>query len=123
MKKQTQNRIPCTAEMFSHGECNFFKIDSLPVSAQRLEVKENYFIVGESETHGNDHRVAVLDKESIQFYRDSFERLYLKADTVTEVYCPHTERHSPITIQPGIYEVYKSNEVDPLTQKLRQVAD
>ena len=113
----------CKATMFSHGECNFFKLTKLPENIKKIEVKENYLVVGESETHGNDHRIAVLDKENIEFFRDSFEKLYLKANIETKVYCPKEERHSSITIQPGIYEINKSMEVDPLTQRLRQVAD
>jgi hypothetical protein len=113
----------CKQTMFSHGECNFFQLTSLPVTIKKIEVRENYLVVGESETHGNDHRVAVLDKENVQFFRDSFERLYLKADIETKVYCPKEGRHDEIIIKPGIYEINKSMEVDPLTRKLRQVAD
>jgi hypothetical protein len=109
--------------MFSHGEVNFFSISKLPKDLRRVEIKDNYYIVGESETHGNDHRVAVLDKDNIEFFRDKFEKLYLKADVETRVYCPKEDRHDTIIIMPGIYEINKSLEIDPLTKKLREVAD
>ena len=110
-------------QMFSHGECNFFELSELPKNLKKVEIKENFFVVGESETHGNDHRVAVLDKENVQFFRDELERLYLKADVTTEIYCPKEARHDKVIINPGIYEINKAMEVDPLTQRLRQVAD
>jgi len=107
--------------MFSHGECNFFQIEKMPINLTKIDIKENYFVVGESETHGNDHRVAVMDK--VEFYRDQFERLYLKADVPTRVYCLKEGRHDEVIINPGIYEINKALEIDPLTKKLRQVAD
>ena len=110
-------------KMFSHGEVNFFEIEKLPEQLEKIEIKDDFYIVGESETHGNDHRVAVLDKENIQFFRDSLEKLYLKTDTETKVFCPKKDRHDSIVIPPGTYEINTSLEADPLTQKLRKVAD
>lgn len=106
---------------FSHGEVNFFKVKALPKNLKKVDVNGGYYIVGESETHGNDHRVVV--KDQVEFYRDQFERLYLRADVETEVYCPKGDRHDAITILPGLYEIDKAKEVDPLTKKLRDVAD
>ena len=108
-------------EHYGHGEVNFFQVEKLPTNLQKIEIKENFFIVGESETHGNDHRVAVMDK--VEFFRDQFERLYLKNDVETTIYCPNGDRHDTMKLPAGIWEIDKSLETDPLTQKLRYVAD
>lgn len=107
---------------YTHGEVNFFQTCKLPEGLKPIEVKDDFMIVGESETHGNDHRVAVLDKEKIKFYeKDGI--LYMQNFTETEVFCPNEGRHDTITLPPSIWEIDKSKEFDPLTEELRSVTD
>jgi hypothetical protein len=108
---------------YTHGEVNFFETKELPKNLKKIEVKDNFYIVGESETHGNDHRVAVLDKQQIDFFEDENGTLYMRNLVETNVFCPNENRHDTITLQPGIWEIDKSMEYDYLEQELRQVRD
>jgi len=113
----------CKQKMhFTHGEVNFFQTCKIPPEAKQLEIKDNFVIVGESETHGNDHRVAVLDKEKIKFYEKDGV-LYMQNLCETEVYCPNEGRHDTITLPPSVWEIDKSQEYDYLEQELRSVRD
>ena len=107
---------------YTHGEVNFFQSKKLPRGIKPITVKDNFMIVGESETHGNDHRVAVLDKEKIKFYeKDGI--LYMQNLVETKIYCPNEGRHDSIVLPPSIWEIDKSQEYDYLSQELRNVAD
>ena len=105
-----------------HGEVNFFQVDSIPTGAKKMEIKENFVVVGESETHGNDHRVAVLDKEAVKFYeRDGV--LYMINAEATEVYCPKTDRHDTVEIPAGTWKIDKAKEYDYISEMTRNVRD
>lgn len=107
---------------FTHGEVCFFETKNLPTDLKPVEVKDNFLIVGESETHGNDHRVAVKDKEKIKFWEKDGV-LYMENLCETEIYCPNEGRHDTVVLPPSIWEIDKSKEYDYLTQELRNVAD
>jgi hypothetical protein len=104
-----------------HGECIIESVTKLPKQLKRIEVKENYFVVGSSETTGNDHRVRVND--NVEFYEDNLGTLYMKVLSNTEVYCPNASRHTETPISTGTYIVKKAREYDFLTQEIRQVRD
>jgi len=108
---------------YTHGEVNFFETNMLPNNLSKVEVKDSFYIVGESETHGNDHRVAVLDKQKVEFFEDEKGTLYMRNLTETNVYCPNKDRHDTVTLQPGLWEIDKSMEYDYLEQELRAVVD
>ena len=105
-----------------HGEVNFFQTAELPKGAKKVDVKENFFVVGESETHGNDHRVAVLDKEQVKFFeRDGV--LYMVNTEATKVYCPKSDRHDTVEIPAGTWEIDKAKEYDYISEMTRNVRD
>lgn len=107
---------------YSHGEVNFFETKSIPKEAKKLKLNQNYFIVGESETHGNDHRVAIADSTKVEiFEKDGI--LYMKNAVPVDVYCPTPNRHDTITLQPSIWEIDKAKEYDYTTQEQRNVRD
>lgn len=107
---------------YSHGEVNFFQVNELPKGLIPISIESDFVIVGESETHGNDHRVAVLDKEKVKLYeKDGI--LYMQNTIPVDVYCPNIDRHSTIELPPSIWEIDKSKEYDYLTQELRNVKD
>jgi len=106
-----------------HGEVNFFEIKELPKGLKKVDIKQDYFIVGESETHGNDHRVAVKDKLQVEFYEDSEGRLFMKNLSPTQVYCPKVGRHDTKTIPDSVWEIDKAKEYDHISKRLVDVRD
>ena len=105
-----------------HGEVNFFETSKIPADAKEIDIKENFVVVGDSETHGNDHRVAVLDKAKIRFFQKG-ETLYMVNEEATKVYCPKTDRHDTVEIPAGTWEIDKAKEYDYLKQESRNVRD
>ena len=106
-----------------HGEVALIQVDNVPHKVKAIDVKEDFLIVGESETHGNDHRVAVLDKLTVKFVEDENGNLYMINTADTEVFCPKRDKHSAITVTPGTWKIGHAIEVDHLTEKIRQVKD
>ena len=103
-----------------HGEVIFYEVKGLPKGAKKVEVKKDHYIVGESETTGNDHRIAV--KEGVDIYEKDGV-LYLVNDVDTDIYCPNEKRHGRETIPPSIWVREISKEYDYFSQKLKPVAD
>lgn len=106
---------------FIHGEVLGFEISELPSDCKKIDVKEDFYVVGESETHGNDHRVAVKEKEVEFFEKDG--TLYMRNLTGSKIYCPNKNRHDSAIIPPSIWEIRKSQEWDYVEQQARDVVD
>ena len=107
-----------------HGEVVFKEITDTSIlkGAKKVTVKDNFYIVGESETHGNDHRVAVKDKSKVEFYtRDGV--LYMRNTETVDVYCPNEGRHSTMQLPSGTWVIDKQQELDYLSQEMRNVVD
>jgi len=102
-----------------HGEVVLKEVAEIPSSAKRMNVKE-FIVVGESETLGNDHRVAVMEDTLV--YEDNGV-LYIKNESPTNVYCPSEVRHSPIEMPATQWRVDIAQEYDYLLQEKRNVAD
>ena len=109
-------------DVIKHGEVLLKQVESLPTKATAKFVGDGFVVVGESETHGNDHRIAVLDQTTHKFYEKDGV-LYFVASAPSEIYCPNSEKHEAITIEPGTWVVEKAREMDWLSQEIRQVAD
>ena len=105
-----------------HGEVVIKEITKLPEDLKEINIKEDYIVVGASSTIGNDHRIAVKDKEKIKFYEKDGV-LYMVNLTETNVYCPKTERHAPSTLPPSIWKIDKRKEWDYIEQQVRAVRD
>jgi len=104
----------------THGEVLFFEAKELPKGSKKITVKKDYHVVGESETHGNDHRVAV--KEGVELYEKDGV-LYLQNSVAVEVYCPKKDRHDTVTLEPSIWEIDHSKEFDYFEKEQRNVRD
>lgn len=102
-----------------HGEVIFVET-KVPETAKKINIKNDYYIVGESEVHGNDHRVEV--KEGVFLY-ECAGKLYLKNEVECEVYCPNVDRHDTKTLPPSEWEIKKANDFDFLADKERVVRD
>jgi hypothetical protein len=102
-----------------HGEVSFFEVDSVPVGAVKKDINESFYVVGQSETHGNDHRVDVL--EGTEFFTEE-DKLFLKT-IGTEIYCPNRTRHATIELPAGTWEVGHASEYDYFSESLRAVRD
>jgi hypothetical protein len=119
MKKKINKTM---RNVIKHGEVLLKSVDALPAQATAKQTTDSFVVVGESETHGNDHRIAVLDKTAHRFYEKDGV-LYFVATAPSEIFCPNSEKHEAITIEPGTWVVDKAREMDWLSQEVRQVAD
>lgn len=107
---------------FLHGECIVTEVTSIPSDAKKITVRANHFVIGDSETTGNDHRVAVLDKTKVEFFeKDGI--LYMKNTIETDVFCPNERRHGRMTVPPSIWRINKAQEFDYVEMQARDVKD
>jgi hypothetical protein len=106
-------------QIILHGEVAFYEIDKIPDDADGIVVNDNYYVVGESETHGNDHRVDVFDTKL--FTKDDI--LFLESIGTTKVYCPNKSRHDTITLPKGNWKIGHAQEYDYFTESLNRVRD
>lgn len=105
---------------FSHGEVNGFSGGEIPSGAKKVAPQKGKYIVANSETTGNHHCVEA--KEGVEMYeKDGI--LFLKNDVPADVFCVMEERHDRITLEPGIWEIDRSQEFDYLSGMKRAVAD
>jgi len=102
-----------------HGEVAFFQVDNIPKTAKKISVDKDYFIVGESETHGNDHRVSTIDTE---IFTDE-DVMFLKSIGKTQVYCPNQTRHDTLTLPACDWMVGHASEWDYFTERQNRVRD
>ena len=106
-----------------HGEVIIATGFEIPETAKKIEIKDDFLVVGLSETTGNDHRIAVLDKKQIEFFEDKDGTLYMRNLVKTEVYCPNAEKHTSVTLEPNTYRINKAQEYDYLAEMVRDVTD
>lgn len=104
-----------------HGEVAFFEVKNIPKNAKSLEIKEDYYIVGESESHGNDHRISTVE-DCVELYLTDEDKLFIST-IGTEIYCPNRTRHATIELPAGKWEVGHAQEYDYFAQVKRQVRD
>lgn len=105
----------------NHGEVIPRTVTCIPQDAKKVEIKDQYIIIGLSETTGNHHRVKMAD--GIEFYEKD-GTLYMRNTVPAEVSCVIQERHDTEIIPPGIWDInHKRREYDFLTQEERYSAD
>jgi len=96
--------------MYRQGDVLVRKIEKLPKKVRKLE--EDIIVMGEATGHA--HRI----QNGTLFLSGS--TMYLQADAgATLVH----EEHAPIELDPGIYEVVRQREFDPITQRDPWVVD
>jgi hypothetical protein len=103
----------------NHGEVVLKEVSEIPEGAREVKCKD-FVVVGESETLGNDHRVTVLEDTAV-YEKNGI--LYIKNESPTEVYCPHTSRHTPVELPATIWRVDTAQEYDYLKMEKRNVTD
>ena len=104
----------------NHGEVILKEVKEIPKDSKKLKVTQDYFVIGESETIGNDHRVKVLE-DTMLFEKDGV--LYIKNESPSQVFCPNDGRHDNETLPPSSWKIDISQEYDYLLQEQRNVAD
>ena len=103
----------------NHGEVVVKEITELPIGLNKVVAKD-FIVVGESETLGNDHRVAVLN--DTDFYEKD-GKLFMSVKTETTIFCPNDTKHSTKPIPEGLWEIDIAQEYDYIEQETRQVRD
>ena len=107
--------------MVLHGEVALFEVKELPQTAKKIDIKKDYYVIGESGTHGNDHRVAIKDK--VEVFEDENRIQYIKNFINTEVFCPNDTKHSTKVLRPCIWEIGHAQQTDHLTGLVERVRD
>ena len=103
----------------NHGEVVFYEVESFPSNIKKINVKQDHFVVGESETHGNDHRVSTIDTSV--FTKDDV--LFLESIGNTKIYCPNKTRHDTIELPDGKWRVGHAQEYDYFEENYKRVID
>jgi len=103
-----------------HGECILFSVSRLPKGAVKEEINGNYVIIANSEVTGNHHVVDLAP--GVEFYKKG-EKRFIKNKVPTTVRCVVADRHSDISLTPGVWEVDYQKEYDYFTEALRNVRD
>ena len=75
----------------NHGEVIFFEVKEIPSDAKKIVVTNDYYVVGESETHGNDHRIKYVE-DQVELMMTEDDKRFIST-IGTEVYCPNQTRH------------------------------
>jgi hypothetical protein len=105
-------------KVYFHGEVSLVESE-LPLGATEVKNKDSFKVIGESEVHGNDHRVSV-DKRTKFFTKDDI----LFMETLgTNVYCPNEVKHTSIDIPAGTWKIGHAQEVDHITEHINRVRD
>jgi len=105
----------------NHGEVVVKEVESIPDTATTINIKENYIVVGESKTIGNDHRVSVSSGTTM--YADN-GKLYMKNISKEKIYCPIPQRHSEAELPAGsIWEFGIAQEYDYINEVKKNVCD
>lgn len=103
-----------------HGECLLFP-STLPEGAVKIKTTNDQFhIVADSETTGNHHVIDIND--SVNFY-NAGGVTYMVNTKPTKIRCVLQDRHSPIDLEPGVWECGTQLEYDYFAQNLRAVRD
>lgn len=101
-----------------HGEVILVE-KSIPKGAKKVDCKD-FFIIGESETTGNDHRIAI--KDGVELYEHE-GTLFVKNTVGADIFCPNKERHTTRVLPPSEWEIKKANDFDFLADEERVVVD
>lgn len=104
-----------------HGECIPTQISELPQGLTKVQPKNDYVVVAESEVTGNDHRVCTKDRE-VEFYEKDGV-LYMKNLQPVEIGCVIEERHDTCVLPTGNWKFSKALEYDPLEEVIREARD
>jgi len=104
-----------------HGEVVVLEVKKIPTGAKKINITEKYFVVGESETVGNDHRISVSNGTNL-YSCDG--KLYVENLSDEKIYCSASKRHSESVIPGGcIWDFGIAQEYDYVKMEKRNVAD
>jgi hypothetical protein len=123
MKKKPAGSKPIAVV---HGECFLYKT-TLPENAVKGEIKNGRIILANSEVTGNHHVIDCPEVDGINvngvelfFVEDT---KFIKNSKPVDVKCVIADRHSNITLEPGVWELGIAQEYDYFAQAKRNVAD
>lgn len=102
-------------EMKQQGDVLINPILTLPEGTSPVQKKSRGWVLAEGETTGHAH---VVEGNVEMYEKDGTLYLHvMEESTITH------EEHSPITVDPGLYEIGIVVEIDPFTEQVRKVVD
>jgi len=105
--------------IYRHGDIILKPIEKLPENLKVVS-KENEFVLARGETTGHKHLLVAEEPQSMEILQDKNGRYYLKF--YKPVKLTH-EEHKTLTIEPGIYEVFREREYDYFEDEINWVVD
>ena len=99
--------------IYQQGDILLRRIDSVPPRAK--ELRQHPIVLAEGEVTGHKH--CILDEVRALVDGDAMFVIADKQFTVTH------DEHKPITLEPGIWEVYHVREYDHFAEEARRVID
>lgn len=105
---------------YFHGEVAVKQIKKLPKDLKLIQLKNQRYIIADSETTGNHHCIENID--GVELYEKDGV-LYLKNEVPCRMFCVDESRHDTEILPAGIWEINRAKEYDYLTEMVRSVAD
>ena len=106
--------------VYFHGELTIFSGAKIPTGAKKVEAKDKFHILAESETSGNHH--ILVCEDGVDLYEKD-GTLYVHVENEAKVECVLKERHDTQVLPKGDYEIGRAFEYDHLQKSRRIVAD
>jgi hypothetical protein len=102
---------------FYQGDVCLIKVSSIPPKAIKQNRPKTALVLEEGEQTGHKHQIADIDKCDLYIQED---RRFLEVCYALPL--TH-EEHSPIILEPGIYEIKRQRQWSVLEQMSSRVAD
>lgn len=109
----------------SHGEVNFFKVESGSVDVSQFTpstIDGGSFIVGHSES-GHNHILEAEGVTMLEHVSDGMKTLFAIVKNPVKLKQSAGDPHKEQVVEAGEYVVTCNIEVDPFTSQARRVAD
>lgn len=111
--------VAVQSRMYRQGDVLLVGVDTLPTHVSPVARDDGRIVLAYGEVTGHAHAIW---SERVQFFReDGSGRGFIQVHGSEPVALSH-EEHSPISLEPGAYEVVRQREYEPKARP-RAVAD
>ena|SRR5579863_664012 len=102
--------------IIQQGDVVLKRREALPASLRPVKKSERGYVIAFGEASGHSHVI----EDGVEVYQDGNGTLWIRALEQTQ---QTHEEHGPVTLGPGIYEIYIVREYFPFDAEMRRVAD
>jgi hypothetical protein len=108
---------------YRHGDWGFYRKDSVPADAQKIDNKNKTFRWATGEATNHHHELHVQDIENMTWYKMPDGGYYLEVKEEATATHPEHSMKTDLKIAPGIYHVRQHREKDWFSGAVRRVID